>query len=210
METAVNRRTRKPVRHANLLAPLCLCLASGAHADPPTTVNGIELGTEDQFTSFGPATVCMRELVLRPLEGQSVQLLYSGIHSGTLRLTLADGTYVDFTDGEIFRDQRSRRSRPIVMRDDMGIYRIRRKSVDTVYQLEGLDRTDGLSTPSRVMVRGTALSQERADLPLLGRASFENPADVKCDRRYAYGWGVILDGEPIYVDSPSDGDKPEN
>ena len=148
--------------------------------------------------------------MLRPLEGQSVQLLYSGIHSGILRLNLADGSYVDFADGEIFRDQRSRRSRPVALREDMGIYRVRRKDVDAVYQLEGLDATDDLSTPPRVMVSGTALRKMRADLQLLERASFENPADVECDRKYSYGWGVILDGEPILVESSSDDDKPEN
>ncbi|QKG72136.1 hypothetical protein [Erythrobacter mangrovi] len=152
----------------------------------------------------------MRELVIRPLAGQSIQLLYSGIHSGTLRLILADGTYVDFTDGEIFRDLRRPRQDPVLTRDDMKVYRISHRQSEAIYQLDGTGRRTEDYNPPRVLVSGTALSKRSSDFGLLDLLHFETPESADCDRRYAYGWGVILDGEPVKVDLPGNDREQEN
>ena len=187
-----------------------LGLSSLSRAEPPKTVNGIELGAAEEFTNIGPAKICMRELVIRPLQGQSVQLLYSGIHVGTLRLTLADGSYIDFSDGEIFQDQRRRGQTPELVRDDMKVFRIRRQNSDSVYQLEGAGRRNDDDTPPRVMVSGTALKKSRADWRLFDLMSIEDSATADCDRRYSYGWGVILEGEPVMINNPGNDEKLEN
>jgi hypothetical protein len=141
----------------------------------------------------------MRQLVIRPRRGQSVQLLYSGIHDGTLRLILQNGSYVDFTDGEIFLDQRRRGEAPVSPRRDIGIYLVKDERPKVRYQLEGPGRRTDDYTPARVMVSGPGLDADRTDDRLFDEVSFSDPKTVNCDRRYQYGWGVLLNGEPVDI-----------
>ena len=70
-------------------------------------MNDIVIGEPDDFVTAGPASVCMREMVVTPWSGEKAYLTYSGIHNGSIRLVLADGDYVEFTYGEIFLDRHS-------------------------------------------------------------------------------------------------------
>lgn len=179
-------------------------------AEPARTVNGQELGPPEEFATRGPATVCMRELVVRLQAGQSAQLSYIGIHSGTVRLFLEDGRYVDLTDGEIFRDQRRPGQGPAQRRDDMRIYLISDSGPDVRYQLEGTGRQTDDYAPPRVMASGPALAGNRADDRMFGVISFASPDSVECDRRYEYGFGVLLDSEPFDIRQGQGGTSEEN
>jgi hypothetical protein len=188
-----------------MLGTALLLLSAQSGAEPARTVNGQELGPAEQFTTPGPATVCMRQLVLRPRAGERVLLNYSGIHNGTLRLILKSGSYVDFTDGEIFIDQHKRGEAPVTARADMDIYLVRDQRPEVRYQLEGTGRRTEDYAPPRVMVTGPGLVADRVDDRLFDEVSFADPKAVKCDRRYQYGWGVLLEGEPFDVRSDNAG-----
>ena len=185
-----------------------LLLAVQSAVEPPRTVNDIVLGAAEDFSTSGPATVCLRELVIRPRAGQVVQLIYSGIHSGTLRLILADGKYVDFTDGEILKDQRKSEQPATWRRDGFNVYRLPGTRNGKSYQLEGQGRRTDDYSPPRIIVKGTALKGSRTDLDLLELVSVADPSVVSCNVRYAYGWDVILEGAPVKVIGAG-GMKPE-
>jgi hypothetical protein len=176
-------------------------LLAQAAVEPPRTVNGIELGDAEDFATVGPATVCIREMVVTPRSGETAYLAYSGIHNGGIRLVLADGEYVDFTYGEIFRDQRTPGQRMSLRTDGMRVYRYdddRGPEVD--YQVHvDLPATqwDSVGWEPLVNVSGTALAGNRSDTALFARLSFNLDVEAACDRRYNFGWGVILEGEPI-------------
>ena len=188
-----------------MLAAALLLLAAQSAAEPARTVNGAELGPAEQFTTRGPATVCMRELVIKPRAGQAVQLSYSGIHAGTLRLFLENGQYVDFSDGEIFVDQRQRGESPVDKRPTMEIYLVRDQRPEVKYQLEGTGTRTNDYSPPRVLVSGPGLVADRTDDRLFEEVSFAEPERVTCDRRYEYGWGVLLEGKPVDVRSNAAG-----
>lgn len=195
-----------------MLGTVLLLLAAQSAAEPARTVNDQELGPAEEFTNDGPAVVCMRDLVIRPRAGQSVQLGYSGIHAGTLRLFLENGKYVDLTDGEIFRDQRRAGQGPAERRDDMRIFLVADEGSDVRYQLEGTGEETTDYSPPRVMVDGPGLAGNRSDHAVFEVVSFERPESVQCDRRYAYGWGVLLEGEPFSTregQGDEDGSDPE-
>lgn len=180
---------------------LVLPILAQAAVEPPRTVNGIELGDAQAFATTGPATVCMREMVIAPQAGKTAYLAYSGIHNGGIRLELADGKFVEFTYGEIFRDQRKPGQRTSLRTDGMRVYRFDDdRGPDVEYQvhvnLPGTEWDDGGWRPL-VNVSGTGLNGNRTDTRLFERLSFNLDAQTPCDRRYNFGWGVILEGEPI-------------
>jgi hypothetical protein len=183
-----------------------LLLSLQTAAEPPRTVNDAVLGPAESFTTPGPATVCMRQLVIRPRTGQRVQLLYSGIHAGTLRLYLEDGRYVDFMDGEIFVDRRQRGEAPVAARPDMKIFLTMDQRPKVNYQLEGTGQRTKDYAPPRVMASGPGLASDTIDDRIFDEVQFTDPAAVKCDRRYEYGWGVLMDGEPFDIRSDHTGD----
>lgn len=178
-----------------------LPILAQATIESPRTVNGIELGEVEDFATAGPATVCMREMVISPRAGETAYLAYSGIHNGGIRLVLADGSFIEFTYGEIFRDQRKPGQRMSLRTEGMRVYRYDDdRGPDVDYQvhidLPATDLSDGGWQPL-VNVNGTALSGNRADTHLFERLSFNLDVEADCDRRYNFGWGVILEGEPI-------------
>ena len=141
----------------------------------------------------------MREMVIAPQEGETAYLTYSGIHNGGIRLVLANGKFVDFTYGEIFRDQRRPDQGTSVRAKDMRVYLYddeREIHYQVHVELPATDWSDGGWQPL-VNVGGTALNGSRADARLFERLSFNLDVEAVCDRRYNFGWGVILDGEPI-------------
>lgn len=185
-------------------------LASLQSGEPVRTVNDGELGPAEEFTTHGPATVCLRNLVVRPSEGQSVQLTYLGIHYGSVQLKLASGDEIEFTDGDNFLDQRERGQRPRWRQKQMRFYRIEDEEGQVRYQVEGRNIRTDYNEPPRVMVRGAGLSGSRSDRRLFDALSFEEPGEVVCDVHYEYGWGVILGDNSKDTETDDAGDGEEN
>jgi hypothetical protein len=179
-------------------------------AEPARTVNGSELGPAEEFSTVGPATVCLRNLVIRAGEGDSIQLSYSGIHNGTLRLILANGESLEVTEGEIFVDRRKRRQRIVWQQTGMEFYRVDRRGAGVEYQIEGSGRVNDGEPAPRAFLTGEALTGAQSDRDFVQGLSFEDPDAVKCDRRYQYGWGVILGAEPLDTRSDDAVGRKEN
>lgn len=172
-----------------------------AAVEPPRTVNGIELGEADDFATTGPAKVCMREMVIAPQAGETAYLSYSGIHNGGIRLVLSSGEFVDFTYGESFRDMRRPGQGTSIRAKDMRVYLYkdgREVSYQVHAELPETEWSDGGWQPL-VNVSGTALSGNRSDARLFERLTFNLDVKAACDRRYDFGWGIILEGDPVDV-----------
>ncbi|MFO6448152.1 hypothetical protein ACLBKU_13530 [Erythrobacter sp. NE805] len=186
------------------LALLALALQA---APPARTVNDAELGPAEAFTTHGPATVCLRELVVRAGEGESVQLSYSGIHYASLILTRRGGDTLELTEGESFKNRRERRQRTEWRQTGMALYRVDRLG-EVEYQLEGEAISGRWGSAPRAFVKGKGLRGDPTDRQRVKGVSFE-PADaVHCDRRYDYGWDVLLGDAPLDAGTrPTDEDK---
>lgn len=179
---------------------LVLPILAQVAVEPPRTVNNLELGDAEDFATPGPATVCIREMVVSPQAGETGYLAYSGIHNGGIRLILSDGEFVEFTYGEIWRDQRKPGQRTALRTEGMRVYRYDADQREVSYQvhvnLPATEWDDGGWQPL-VNVSGTALAGNRNDTRLFDRLSFNLDVEAACDRRYNFGWGVLLGDEPI-------------
>ncbi len=185
-------------------------LAAAQSSEPARTVNDGELGPADRFTTHGPATICLRELVVRPAAGQSVQLTYLGIHFGSVQLNLADDEQIEFTHGDNFRDHRDRGQSPSWRQKRMGFYRVADEDGAVRYQIEGRGIRTEYDARPRVMVTGAKLAGNRSDKKQFDMVSFEDPDSVECDVRYEYGWGMLLGDTPLETKNDDAGDSEEN
>lgn len=173
-------------------------LAAQAAVEPPKTVNDIEIGTPEDFATPGPATVCIRDMAVSPREGETAYLAYSGIHFATIHLVLADGDAADFTLGENFIDLHKPGQGPMIQNGDIRVYFFE-QGPEVSYQVHARFETDEGDrgwTP-RVRVEGSALGGNRRDRDIFRRLSLDGESRPNCDRRYDFGWGVILEGDPI-------------
>ncbi len=175
---------------------LLLAFALQAAPPPARTVNGAELGPAEDFSTQGPATVCLRELVVRAAEGETVQLAYSGIHSGSLLLTLRNGRTIELTEGESYIDRRERRQRTEWRQTGMALFRVDRLGA-VEYQLEGEQVEGRWGSAPRAFIKGNGLRGDDSDRLRIKGVSFEKADAVKCDRRYDYGWEVLLGDAPM-------------
>ena len=176
-----------------------IALLAAQASQPAMTVNDIELGPAEKFTTHGPATVCMKELVIRPEEGQSVQLAYSGIHHGSLLFNVSPTETIELNLGNNWRDFRKAGQRPLWRGNRMEFYPITGFGDDGKFQIEGYGIKDKYDSAPRILVEGAFLKRKRADKKYFKRVSFQRPDKVTCDRRYDFGWGVLLDGDPLDV-----------
>lgn len=88
-------------------------IGSAAQIPPPRTVNDLVIGTAEEYTTAGPARVCMDNLMITARSGESVSLNYSGIHGGKLRLN-RQNSWIDVSLSEIFRQPANRG--PVILR----------------------------------------------------------------------------------------------
>lgn len=171
-------------------------LLAVASVPEPRTVNGQVLGTVEQFTTLGPAAVCMRDLRLAPVAGERVTLGYSGIHSGSIRLSTARGD-ANFALHEILAARKFRGELVEKARD-------RRIYLDLFEDQPALFvwmREPNGDDPKRwrvhAVVTGELVANQDFSL-ILARARLGDPRESSsCDRTYEFGWGVILGDEKL-------------
>jgi len=180
---------------STILAAFLPILAQSA-VEPPRTVNGIELGDAENFATPGPAVVCMDRMTISPREGETAHLSYSGIHAGTIRLILADGDYVDFAHGDAWADQRRAGQGPAHVDGELRYYRFE-DGREVRYQVFAPSEWAEGRRRATVNISGTGLSGNRFDERLFDRMSLTAGDEANCDRRYDYGWDIILGDEPI-------------
>lgn len=179
-----------------MLALLTMMLAS-AQPEPPRTVNDQVLGDAADFSTNGPAIVCLRELAVSASAGETVALAYSGIHNGTLKWYGGGGS-IEFHQSEIWLQPRNR-GRFMGNHSGFAIYH-KRENGKPVYLAFRPDEDGEQRLDTRII--GTALDGSKRDESLLARLLASGASSPQCDRTYAYGWGVIL-GEESVVSGPS-------
>ncbi len=160
----------------------------------PTTVNGASLGKAESFRTDGPATVCMRNMKLTVEAGQSAYLGYSGIHSGKLRLVTGRGS-VEFDHGEIFADHWRKE---LLFKAGAAQVYLGQENGDGNY-LFVMPAKDGRRRV-QVIADGSGFRGNREDYRLLRQVTLGDEDATGCTRTYAYGWGVLLEGEPFFQD----------
>lgn len=181
-----------------MLPAFLLPLLVAAQAEPPTTVNGIEIGAAEDFATRGPARVCMREMVITPGEGEVAYLDYSGIHNGGIVIRTADDRIIRFTLGEIYVDRRRPDQGPVIRDAERRIFRFEDDRFVKYMVFVVRPGEEGEWRPL-VSISGEGLGGNRADIRFFDRLSFDWDGSGHCDRTYNFGWGVILGNEPIDV-----------
>jgi len=180
-----------------VLGLVAISFLVGTQPEPPRTVNGAVLGAVDDFSSSGPAIVCMRELAVEAAAGEAVYLGYSGIHNGTLRWEGPQGV-IEFKQSESWLPPR-RRGQLIGKFGGYTVYRKREKGDLYLAFLAG----EGAEPRFDLRIAGSALDGSKRDEPLLNRLLQHSGTSARCDRSYAYGWGVIMGDESV-VSGPGD------
>jgi len=174
-------------------------LFAGAQLEPPKTVNGIILGKAEDFTTPGPARVCMRELMITARSGESVSLGYSGIHHGTLRLNRGR-SWVEAALGEIWAQPAQRGD--VIERRDLSY--VADSSTETKLRY-GLYAHDDFYGEHRALVwiEGPSLTGDERDRSVLRRIELRSDRSPPCDVTYNFGWPVIFGEEPV-IESKSE------
>ena len=182
---------------AAILLPL---LAAAFTPSPPTTVNGQVLGTAEEFATYGPARVCLGDMVVSPNGGEVVYVEYLGIHNARLRLVLADGAQVELVQGDAFLDRRSQGQAPAIERSGQRYYLVE-SGADPLYQRDAPAGADGESS-QMLLLSGSALTGDRSDETIFDRLTFGADQVARCDRRFGYGWDGIFWTRPAAGDAP--------
>jgi hypothetical protein len=174
-----------------VLGLLALSLLAGTQPEPPRTVNGAVLGTAEDFSTTGPAIICMRELAVEAGAGETVYLGYSGIHNGTLRWQGPQGA-IEFKQSESWQPPRGRGR----LVGEFGHYSVYRKRDSADLYLAFLAGEEG-EMRLDLRIAGGALDGSKRDEPLLKRLLQHSGRSPRCDRTYAYGWGMIMGDESV-------------
>ncbi len=175
---------------------ILLPLLAVVQVEPPTTVNGLEIGPAEEFSTPGPARVCIRQMVISPQEGEVAYLDYSGIHNGGIAIRTADGRVIRYTLGEIFADHRRPDQGPVIRNTERRIYRFENGRFVN-YMVFAIRPGEEPEWRPLVLISGEGLGGNRADNRYFDRLSFAWEGSDRCDQAYNFGWGVILGNEPI-------------
>jgi hypothetical protein len=175
---------------------LLLFLIAVSQAPAPTTINGDTLGSPEEFSTAGPARICMREMAVNAKNGETVSLKYAGIHSGTLSL-VSNEKSVDFDHGEIWKKPK-RKGKLISKSDEVEIYRTKRRNkLANLVWISAKDY-DGKRTQQPVVwISGPLLDGGSGDWGILAGLDIRLSGHKDCDRTYAYGWGMLFGDEPL-------------
>jgi len=180
-----------------MTSAIMVILAMMQSAEPPRTVNDIELGSAEDFTTHGPATVCMRNLLVRARAGETVQLVYSGIHHGSLRLNLSDGSSIEVSHRESILDQRLGHEAPRWEQGGMQFFRVESSEQDVRYQFNVSSSDTQEDSRPQGFISGANLDGSENDRNYMSGLGSENPRTAICDTRYRYGWLVLMGDEPL-------------
>ena len=162
--------------------------ASAQIADP-TPVNGQVIGPAEDFATPGPATICMEDLMLAVVEGETAHLEYLGIHSGRVRLVLQDGSFLTVSHGDSFADRRTLGQEPSLVVGDAAYFRIAEHDVVQVFHAEPV------SSPVLIL-DGSAITGPDGERLASEHIAFRDEGERECTRRYGYGWDGIFWSHP--------------
>lgn len=167
-------------------------LATAQIADP-RTVNGQVIGPAEDFATAGPATICLQDLTLAVAEGETAHLEYLGIHSGSVRLVLEDGSFLTLSHGDSFADGRTVGQRPDLVVGDAAYFRVPERNVVQVFRAEG---SEAPASSPVLILSGPALEVAAGEHRASEHIAFGGEGERDCTRRYGYGWDGIFWSHP--------------
>jgi hypothetical protein len=176
---------------------ILLALMIEAQVDPPvpTGVNGSVLGEAQDYAVVGPTIICTPALRFAVDEGERVYLAYSGIHNLRLTLTGKLGS-LELSEGDAWAKPR-KRGQLLFQKSGMRIYEIGSEP-KLSYLVYGADAYSKGRFYPRVWISGEMLRGNHKDRKLLKRFEFRENAPSDCSVSYGYGWGVLLEGDPLF------------
>jgi hypothetical protein len=159
----------------------------------PTMVNGNVLGKAADFTTAGPARVCMDNLMVTALASESVTLDYSGIHAGSLRLNRGR-SWIKITLGDIFRQPREQ-GEVIVRKPNFYIAEASSKT-DLRYGLYAPDK-DHADYRLKAWIDSQSFTGDTQDDVILRRIEMRNENSPPCTLTYHFGFDVLFGKMPL-------------
>lgn len=136
----------------------------------------------------GPLKLCFRYSSFSLAEGERIADLQMGIHGLVLAIESPRGRY-QVHENEILVAPRL--GRRVLRTETASVYRSRNSFVSYVV----MSRPE--FSPDRdvplLVVSGEALQGTSADARIYARITVGDPTSVPCDRRYLYGWDVMLE-----------------
>lgn len=162
-------------------------------ASAPIGVNGSVLGKAEEFAFHGPGKVCLREAWVDLTERETAHLKYSGIHHQTIEISGPNGT-LELEEGEAWAKPNVRRTL-LFHKPGMDVFEI---GTDTEfrYLVYGATEYSAGHLVPMIWVDGDVLRGDIRDKKIVSRINL-GAANQGCRITYNYGWGVLLEGEPI-------------
>ncbi len=136
----------------------------------------------------GPLMLCFRYSGFSLAAGESVTDIQMGIHGLALAVESPAGRY-EVHENEILATPRL--GRRVLRTETASVYRSRNSSVSYVVMARPEFSPDR-DVPLLVL-SGEALEGNSADARFYSRVTVSDPASMHCDRRYLYGWDVMLE-----------------
>jgi hypothetical protein len=170
-------------------------LLAAAPVPAPTTVNGQVLGTSEEYTTAGPARVCLENVVVTALPGESVSLGYSGIHDGRIRLNRGS-SWVELSMSQIWIPPKEV-GEVLDRRADFYIADISDTS-NIRYGLFGPDRYND-KLHYLVRIDGPTFSGDPSDRGILRRIDLMREGSPPCQVTYNFGWDVLMGDRPMAI-----------
>jgi hypothetical protein len=177
---------------------LSLLVAAAVLMTPPvpTTVNDQLLGTVEEFAFRGPGKVCFGEASISIEVGETSYLEYSGIHSLRI-LVVGQKDTLQFTMGDSWAKPKGMQ-RLLMLHKDFKVTKVGNKT-EFKYLISAKTEFSDRRFKPRIWVDGTGLRGTSSDKRVFLNLSLSEPPHHGCGITYDYGWGVLMDGDPVVI-----------
>jgi hypothetical protein len=169
--------------------PIALLLILAAQqVEPPRGVNDEILGTAEQFSTRGPARICLLRTSIDVEAGETAYLEYLGIHWGGISVTGPRGAFL-VMEGDAWARPRAT-GRVTWDWRDRAIAQHFRHGRPRYLMYARADDAGGEQSPV-AWVEGDALGRSR-DGAILRRIDVSRRDMSSCRRRFVYGWDSMI------------------
>ena len=179
-----------------MLSALLAMAALTPVVSAPTGVNDAVLGEAKDYAFQGPGRVCLREAWLDLSKGETAYLRYSGIHFQTIVIDGPSGI-LELKEGEAWAKPKGERTL-LLRKAGMEVFDIG-TDMEFRYLVYGANQYSNGQLVPKIWLDGGALVGDGRDRKLVSRISIGALPAKNCNMTYNYGWGVLLEGEPMVM-----------
>lgn len=172
---------------------LMFLLLAAAEPPVPMTVNDQVLGDPSEFETVGPARLCMDSMAIDLAEGEAGYLEYAGIHRGSFKVLAPEAAYsIVFVD---YWQENTRRARTVRKGKSWSIKWSGSKKQPIFHMFVDYDKGEGAISIGTI--KPNAPRAWEAHREFLDRLTLSPEFIENCDRRYAYGWPMLMGDKPL-------------